>query len=188
MLVANFQLTLISRRHFRGPPLLLRRTCSRQRALTRCPGPRRMADPGESGTGDRIRRRRVPARRPGCRHRLSVPARLDRSWRWLMLRGRGLGRDTAKSVAEDGRRRHRSAGACATWLGGFETTPADSKKKVKAARTRLPSVGSGPDSGSCSQPAGDVSHKPGGRLTLLSARPAVTLATLKRAADNFAAW
>jgi len=29
----------------------------------------------------------------------------------------------------------------------------------------------------CSQPAGDVSHKPGGRLPLLSARPAVTLAT-----------
>jgi len=27
-----------------------------------------------------------------------------------------------------------------------------------------------------SQPAGDVSHKPGGRLPLLSARPAVTLA------------
>ena len=40
----------------------------------------------------------------------------------------------------------------------------------------------------CSQPAGDVSHKPGGRLPLLSARPAVTLATLKRAATNFAAW
>jgi len=41
-----------------------------------------------------------------------------------------------------------------------------------------------------SQPAGDVSHKPGGRLPmpLLSARPAVTLATLKRAAANFAAW
>jgi len=33
-----------------------------------------------------------------------------------------------------------------------------------------------------SQPAGDVSHKPGGRLPLLSARPAVTLTTLKRAA------
>jgi len=32
-----------------------------------------------------------------------------------------------------------------------------------------------------SQPAGDVSHKPGGRLPLLSARLAVTLATLKRA-------
>ena len=30
----------------------------------------------------------------------------------------------------------------------------------------------------CSQPARDVSHKPGGRLPLLSARPAVTLATL----------
>jgi len=29
-----------------------------------------------------------------------------------------------------------------------------------------------------SQPAGDVSHKPGGRLSLLSARPAVTPATL----------
>ena len=39
-----------------------------------------------------------------------------------------------------------------------------------------------------SQPAGDVSHKPGGRLALLSARPAVTPATFKRAATNFAAW
>jgi len=39
-----------------------------------------------------------------------------------------------------------------------------------------------------SQPAGDVSHKPGGRLPLLSARPAVTPAILKRAATNFAVW
>ena len=39
-----------------------------------------------------------------------------------------------------------------------------------------------------SQPAGDVSHKPGDRLLLLSTRPAVTFATLKRAATNFAAW
>ena len=39
-----------------------------------------------------------------------------------------------------------------------------------------------------SQLAGDVNHKPGGRLPLLSARPAVTPATLKRAATNFAAW
>jgi len=43
-----------------------------------------------------------------------------------------------------------------------------------------------------SQPGGDmnhkdISHKPGGRLPLLSARPTVTLATLKRAATNFAA-
>jgi len=38
-----------------------------------------------------------------------------------------------------------------------------------------------------SQPAGDVSHKPGGGLPLLSARPAVTPATLKRAATSFAA-
>ena len=34
-----------------------------------------------------------------------------------------------------------------------------------------------------SQPAGDMSHKPGGRLPLLSARTA----TLKRAATSFAA-
>jgi len=39
-----------------------------------------------------------------------------------------------------------------------------------------------------SQPAGDMNHKPVGRLSLLSARPAVTHATLKRAATNFAAW
>ena len=39
-----------------------------------------------------------------------------------------------------------------------------------------------------SQPSGDVSNIPGGRLPLLSARPAVILATLKRAATNFAAW
>ena len=35
-----------------------------------------------------------------------------------------------------------------------------------------------------SQPAADVSHKPGGRLPLLSAKPAVTPTTLKRAATN----
>jgi len=34
------------------------------------------------------------------------------------------------------------------------------------------------------QPAGDVSYKPGGRLPLLSTRPAVTLATLKRLQRN----
>jgi len=41
-----------------------------------------------------------------------------------------------------------------------------------------------------SQPAADVSHKPGGRLPLglLSVRPAVTPAILKRAATSFAAW
>ena len=39
-----------------------------------------------------------------------------------------------------------------------------------------------------SQPAGEVSHKPGSRLPLLSARPAVTPATLKKVATNFAAW
>ena len=39
-----------------------------------------------------------------------------------------------------------------------------------------------------SLPTGDVNHKPDGRLPLLSARPAVTPATLKRAATSFAAW
>jgi len=39
-----------------------------------------------------------------------------------------------------------------------------------------------------SQPVGDVSHKLGGRLPLLFNRPAVTLATLTRAATCFAAW
>ena len=37
-----------------------------------------------------------------------------------------------------------------------------------------------------SQSTGDVSHKPGGRLPLLSARPAVHLATLKRGSTSFA--
>jgi len=34
----------------------------------------------------------------------------------------------------------------------------------------------------------DMSHKPAGRLPFLSTRPAVTLATVKRAASSFAAW
>ena len=39
-----------------------------------------------------------------------------------------------------------------------------------------------------SQTAGDESHKPGGSLPLLSAKFAVTPATLKMAAISFAAW
>ena len=39
-----------------------------------------------------------------------------------------------------------------------------------------------------SQPAGGMSHKPGSRLPLLPARPAVTPTSLERAATNFAAW
>ena len=43
-----------------------------------------------------------------------------------------------------------------------------------------------------SQPAGHVTHKPGGRLPLLSASspppPSVTLAILKRATTSFAVW
>jgi len=40
----------------------------------------------------------------------------------------------------------------------------------------------------CSQPASDASHTSGGRLPLLSTRPTVIPATLKRADTNFAAW
>ena len=62
-------------------------------------------------------------------------------------------------------------------------------KKVKVARDSI-AVRRVPELISVlgSQPAGDVSHKPGGRLPLLSARPAVTLATLKSAPTSFAAW
>jgi len=40
----------------------------------------------------------------------------------------------------------------------------------------------------CSRPAGDVSHKPGVGLSLLSATPTVTTATFKMAATNFSSW
>jgi len=39
-----------------------------------------------------------------------------------------------------------------------------------------------------SQPADGMSHKPGSRLLLLTARPTVTLATLKGAGTSIAAW
>ena len=56
------------------------------------------------------------------------------------------------------------------------------KVKVKATHTRLTSVGfPQPIPVLGSQHAGNMSHKPGGRLPLFSARPAVILATLKRA-------
>ena len=60
--------------------------------------------------------------------------------------------------------------------------------KEKVVYTRLLSVGFQLIPVLGSQPAGDVSHKPGGRLPLVFARSAVTPATLKRAAANFAVW
>jgi len=71
------------------------------------------------------------------------------------------------------------------WASGLQIIFSDNvnNQKYSIAERRVPELilvlGS--------QPAGDVSHKPSGRLPLLSARPAVTLATLKRAATNFAA-
>ena len=72
-----------------------------------------------------------------------------------------------------------------------EDTACFADKNVKVAHIQLPSDERRvpeliPVLGS--QPAGDVRHKPGSRLPLLSARPAVTPATRKRAATNFAAW
>jgi len=66
----------------------------------------------------------------------------------------------------------------------------DNHKNVKVAHTRLPSVYRVPELIPVlgSQLVGEVSHKPGDRLPLLSARPAVTPATFKKAATNFAAW
>jgi len=52
------------------------------------------------------------------------------------------------------------------------------------AKRRVPELI--PDLGS--QSAGGVSHKPGVRLPLLSAKTAVILAALKRAAASFLAW
>ena len=71
-----------------------------------------------------------------------------------------------------------------------QRTDKQGKKKVKVAYTRLPSVGfrSWFRFLALSLQVSWVINKPGGRLPLLSARPAVTPATLKRAATNFAAW
>ena len=68
------------------------------------------------------------------------------------------------------------------WINCTEIKVKDSPYSITECRIPelIPVLGS--------QPAGDVSHKPGGRLPLLCARPAVTLATLKRVATNFAAW
>jgi len=59
-------------------------------------------------------------------------------------------------------------------------------KIKKVAHTRLPSVYAELIPVLGSQPAGDVNHKSDGMLSLLSAKPAVTPATFKRAATNFA--
>ena len=75
----------------------------------------------------------------------------------------------------------------AVWNSLPATLP--DSKKVKVAHTRLPSVGFRSWSRFLAVSLQViVSHKPGGRLPLLFARPAVTHATLKRAATNFAAW
>ena len=63
-------------------------------------------------------------------------------------------------------------------MSGEITLPCLPPRK-KVARTRLPSIGLWSWSRFL---ADDVSHKPDGRLPLLSTRPAVTSATLKRAA------
>jgi len=56
----------------------------------------------------------------------------------------------------------------------LESVKKDKGSPYSITESRVPKLI--PDLGS--QPAGDLSHKPGGRLPLLSARPAVTPATL----------
>ena len=70
-----------------------------------------------------------------------------------------------------------------------DRVPAQVRKRYRQRQPILDyrAQGSGADPALGSQPAGDVSPKPGGRLPLLSVRPAVTPATLKRAATDFAA-
>ena len=91
-----------------------------------------------------------------------------------------IGRDVSRDVI--GRHRVQAEGTCPG--GPFELQtgiePSRSYSYAEYFPGLIPVLGS--------QPAGDVSHKPGGRLPLLSARPAVTLATLKRAAASFTAW
>ena len=67
---------------------------------------------------------------------------------------------------------------------GFDSTDIGGCQSMSTLERRVPELI--PVLGG--RPAGDVSRKPGGRLPLLSARPAVTLTTLKRAATNFAGW
>jgi len=101
----------------------------------------------------------------------------------------GARRPHAQSTPPDPTRlRQRRVGRCELISRRSQTVVdrnAKTGKNVKVAHTYsitelIPVLGR--------QPAGDVSHKPGGRLPLLSARLAVTPATLKRAAANFAAW
>ena len=73
------------------------------------------------------------------------------------------------------------------WWFGMPSRVA-SYKKVKVVRTRLPSVGFRSWSRFVAASLQVTSHKASGRLPLRSARPAVTLATPKTAAVNFADW
>jgi len=100
-------------------------------------------------------------------------------WRRADVRGGGECPDTSDSVSACSYRHNRTTSEHVTCL---ELKGKGSPYSITERRVPelIPVLGS--------QPAGDVSHKPGGRLPLLSTRPAVTPVTLKRAATNFAAW
>ena len=109
-------------------------------------------------------------------------------------------RPPARHATSDHARRYRIHNSTLPVVRGLDVGKTRCRASVPAVKRRGTSKGKGspysiterrvPELISVlgSQPAGDVSHKPGGWLPLLSARPVVTLATLKRAATNFAAW
>ena len=106
------------------------------------------------------------------------------AWRTTSLRVGGRAATPGQRRGGGGRQAGATVLSCLAWRCKLAFRP-PSVKKVKVAHTRLQNVGVPeliPVLGS--QPAGDVSYKPGGRLPLLSARPVVTPATLKRAATN----
>ena len=112
---------------------------------------------------DAVRRRRA-----GAGGVLTIPAQT-------------LGRNTARRLSPAAAR----AVASSSPRQLRHRVPPTRAIELSPERSSVSSVGSTRKSAS---PAGDVSHKPGGWLPLLSARPAVPLATLKRAATSFAAW
>ena len=187
---SSWSLQKVSRRR-RGVPVFL--PLQYTPAHTSVPTPWNRGVPVVGRVGRR-RWKSVRRRRTGARRRSRRDSRRRRRRRPPPTLHRNL-HITASSLrhekhANSRRKFHNSASLRVFFLNSWEGTPGRDIKKVKVAHTRLPNVRRVPELIPVlgSQPAGDVSYKPGGRLQLLLVRPTVTLATLKRVATNFAAW